>query len=83
MAFCYGATKEREQMMMNLIAAISQKTPDEARTQMMIGSKQECLDTIERYGKAGVTHFIFMMMAPYFPDELQKFAEEVIPAARK
>ena len=26
----------------------------------MIGDKQECLDTVERYRKAGVTHFIFM-----------------------
>ena len=48
----------------------------------MIGDKQECLDTIERYTKAGVTHFIFMMFAPYFVDEIQAFAEEVMPAVR-
>ena len=49
---------------------------------LWIGRKQECLDTIERYGRAGVTHFIFMLLAPYDADELQAFAEDVMPAAR-
>jgi hypothetical protein len=31
----------------------------------------------------GVTHFIFMLFPPYFVDEIQAFAEEVIPAARR
>jgi hypothetical protein len=38
--------------------------------------------TGERYRKAGVTHFIFMMFAPYFLDEVQAFAEEVLPMFR-
>jgi alkanesulfonate monooxygenase SsuD/methylene tetrahydromethanopterin reductase-like flavin-dependent oxidoreductase (luciferase family) len=49
----------------------------------MIGDQQECLDTIERYRKAGVTHFIFMTFTPYFLDEIQGFAEEVIAAVRQ
>ncbi|MBI3782834.1 MAG: hypothetical protein HY270_05465 [Deltaproteobacteria bacterium] len=49
----------------------------------MIGDKQECVDTVERYTKAGVTHFIFMTFAPYFEDEIQGFIEEVAPAFRK
>jgi alkanesulfonate monooxygenase SsuD/methylene tetrahydromethanopterin reductase-like flavin-dependent oxidoreductase (luciferase family) len=49
----------------------------------MIGDKQECLGTVERYVKAGVTHFIFMTFVPYFEDEMQAFAEEVIPAVRR
>jgi alkanesulfonate monooxygenase SsuD/methylene tetrahydromethanopterin reductase-like flavin-dependent oxidoreductase (luciferase family) len=48
----------------------------------MIGDKAECLDVIERYLRAGVTHFIFMTFTPYFLDEIQAFAEEVIPAVR-
>ena len=44
--------------------------PDDARarsaSQIMLGAKQQCLDTVERYRKVGVTHFIFMMFAPYF-----------------
>ena len=27
-----------------------------------------------------MTHFIFMVFTPHFPDEIQAFAEEVIPA---
>ena len=53
-----------------------------ARKAIMIGDKQECLDTIERYGKVGVTHFIFMLFQPIHADEVQAFAEEVIPAVR-
>ena len=45
----------------------------------MIGDAQECLDTVERYTRAGVTHFIFMTFQPYFEEEIQRFAEEVIP----
>ena len=48
----------------------------------MIGSKVECMDTIERYTKAGVTHFIFMSLAPYFLEDFQRFAEDVMPAFR-
>ena len=32
---------------------------------------------------AGVTHFIFMTFAPYFVDEMQGFAEDVAPVARR
>jgi alkanesulfonate monooxygenase SsuD/methylene tetrahydromethanopterin reductase-like flavin-dependent oxidoreductase (luciferase family) len=66
-----------------LIASMRQTTPEEARKQIMIGEKQECLDTVERYRRAGVTHFIFMTFAPYQPDEMQAFAEDVAPAARR
>jgi len=59
-----------------------QVPPEQARKQIMIGDKQECLDTIGRYAAAGVTHFIFMMFTPLFVNEIQAFAEEVIPAVR-
>src|SRR5262249_59400918 len=78
MPLCYRAP-QREQFICQLIASMRQTTPEQAREQIMIGEKQECLDTIERYRKAGVTHFIFITFAPYFVDELQAFAEEVIP----
>jgi alkanesulfonate monooxygenase SsuD/methylene tetrahydromethanopterin reductase-like flavin-dependent oxidoreductase (luciferase family) len=82
MPMCYGGGSEREKFMMQLIAGMQQCTPDEARRRIMMGSKDECLETVARYGKAGVTHFIFMAFQPVFPDELQAFAEDVAPAAR-
>jgi F420-dependent oxidoreductase-like protein len=82
LALCYRAPKEREQATMAIVGAMSGQSPQEARKQIMIGDKQECLDTIERYTKAGVTHFIFMMMAPYQPEDVERFATEVIPAVR-
>jgi F420-dependent oxidoreductase-like protein len=79
---CYKAAPARQEFMCNLIAHMNQKSPEEARRQIMIGDKQECLDTIGRYRKADITHFIFMVFAPYFLDEIQGFAEEVIPAVK-
>jgi alkanesulfonate monooxygenase SsuD/methylene tetrahydromethanopterin reductase-like flavin-dependent oxidoreductase (luciferase family) len=60
-----------------------QTTPEAVRKDIMIGGKEECLATVERFVKAGVSHFIFMTFQPYFTDEMQAFAEEVIPAARR
>jgi F420-dependent oxidoreductase-like protein len=79
----YNAPPPRQEFMCQLVANMRQTTPEEARKSIVIGSKQECLDTIGRYAKAGVTHFIFMMFAPYFVDEIQGFAEDVMPAARR
>jgi len=79
---CYRAPKEREEVMMSIIGAMSGQQPQEARKQIMIGDQHECLNTIERYRKAGVTHFIFMAIAPFFLEDFQRFAEDVIPAFR-
>jgi alkanesulfonate monooxygenase SsuD/methylene tetrahydromethanopterin reductase-like flavin-dependent oxidoreductase (luciferase family) len=79
---CYRAAPEREQFMCQLMANMRQTTPELVRPQIMIGGKDECLGTVERYRAAGVTHFIFMTFAPYFTDEMQAFAEEVMPAVR-
>ncbi|MCW5889866.1 MAG: LLM class F420-dependent oxidoreductase [bacterium] len=79
---CYRASAEREAFVQQLVAGMRGTTPEAARESIMIGGKDECLETIARYGKAGVTHFVFMTFAPYVLDELQAFAEEVAPAAR-
>ncbi len=79
---CYRAPKEREQNVAQLFAAIGQTTPELARKQAMIGGREECIDTIERYTKAGITHFIFTVLSPYYLDDIQRFAEEVIPQFR-
>ena len=67
---------------MNLIAGMEKSDPATARRRIMIGDREECFETIDRYAKAGVTHFIFMTFVPYNEDEIQRFAEEVMPAAR-
>lgn len=79
---CYTADRARQEMVCAMMATMRQATPDAARRMCMMGSKQECLDTVERYVRAGVTHFILMVLAPYAFDEIQAFAEEVIPVAR-
>ncbi len=83
MPLCYRANPDREAFVCNLIASMRQTTPEEARQGIMIGDRQECLDTVARFRKVGVTHFIFMTFAPYFEHEIQAFAEEVMPAARR
>jgi F420-dependent oxidoreductase-like protein len=83
MPLCYTENRDRQNMVLTVAAMTRQITPEAAREMVMIGSKQECVDTVERYRRAGVTHFIFMMFAPYFLDEVQAFAEEVVPAFRR
>jgi alkanesulfonate monooxygenase SsuD/methylene tetrahydromethanopterin reductase-like flavin-dependent oxidoreductase (luciferase family) len=65
-----------------LAATLGRTSPEEARKQMLIGGAQECLDTIEKYSKVGVTHFMFASAAPFELDEIRGFAEEVIPQTR-
>ena len=82
MPLVYNAPEARVDFWCNMTASMQETTPDVARASLMAGSKQECLDTIERYANAGVTHFIFMAPAPYFLDEVQAFAEDVMPEVR-
>jgi alkanesulfonate monooxygenase SsuD/methylene tetrahydromethanopterin reductase-like flavin-dependent oxidoreductase (luciferase family) len=72
-------------MLSSMVAMMGQTTPERARDMMVIGSKQECVDKIEGYIKAGVTHFIFLYSASpplTTEEEIQAFAEDVIPQFR-
>jgi len=83
LGLCYKAPKQREETLSSIIAMMAQTTPKHARDMMMIGSKQECIDKVEGYVKAGVTHFIFLHSPPLTSeDEIQAFSEEVIPHFR-
>ena len=80
---CYRPSREQEEEAVRFTAMIGRTSAEEARRQMMIGDRQECLDKIELYRRAGVTHFIFMQREPFAPDEVSRYAEEVIASARK
>ena len=83
LAMSYNPPKQRDEMLNGLIAMMAQTTPEKARDRIVIGNKQECIDKIEGFIRAGVTHFIFMQVWPMIvEDEVQAFAEEVIPAFR-
>jgi F420-dependent oxidoreductase-like protein len=83
LAMSYNPPKQREEMLTGLISMMAQTTQEKARDRIIIGSKQECIDKIDGFRKAGVTHFIFMQIWPMLAeDEVQAFAEEVIPAFR-
>jgi F420-dependent oxidoreductase-like protein len=80
LANCYKAPKQREEMLSSIVGMMAQRTPESARDIMIIGSKQECVDKIESYIKAGVTHFIFLHNPPITAEEdIQAFAEDIIP----
>ncbi len=82
MPLCYTDDTERQNAIAGLVAAVRETTPEEGRKMGMIGGKQECLDRIAAFRKAGITHFIFMSFSPYNVDEMQAFIEDVAPAAR-
>jgi F420-dependent oxidoreductase-like protein len=80
LANCYKAPKQREETLSSMVGMMAQTTPERARDRMIIGSKQECVDKLEGYIKAGVTHFIFMHNPPITAEEdIQAFAEDIIP----
>ncbi len=80
LALCYNAPKQREEMLSSIVGMMAQKTPEQARDIMIIGSKQECVDKIENYVRSGVSHFIFLHNPPITAEEdIQAFAEEIIP----
>jgi F420-dependent oxidoreductase-like protein len=80
LGLCYKAPKQREEMLSSVVAMMAQTTPELARNRMIIGSKQECVDKLEGYIKAGVTHFIFMHNPGLTAEEdIQAFAEDIIP----
>jgi alkanesulfonate monooxygenase SsuD/methylene tetrahydromethanopterin reductase-like flavin-dependent oxidoreductase (luciferase family) len=84
MALCYKASKDREQMISQLVASIAPIRPEQARDRIMIGGKDECLDKIAQYTEVGVTHFIFNLRWPILvEEEFQAFAEEVIASFSK
>jgi F420-dependent oxidoreductase-like protein len=53
-----------------------------ARANVMTGSASECQDTVARYRRAGITHFIFLLVPPFDLEAVQAFAEDVVPGLR-
>jgi F420-dependent oxidoreductase-like protein len=83
LTLCFRPGREREEEAVSFTAMIGRTSAEEARKQMMIGDKQECLDKVELYRRAGVNHFIFMLREPVAPDEISRYADEVITSARR
>lgn len=83
MPLCYRGARDQEDLICQLFAPLRNTTPEEVRKDIMVGGKQECLDRIGRFVAVGVTHFIFMLFTPYQLDQVEAFADEVIPAARR
>lgn len=79
---CYEASREREEQTQKFAAILGRTSPEDARKQMIIGRKQECLDKIEQYVNAGVTHFILVSLRPFEVEEVTAFAEDVIATVR-
>lgn len=80
--FCYRASREQEGAAIQFAAALGRTSPVEARKQMIIGGKDECLDTVDRYARCGITHFILIAARSLVPEELARFADDVMGAAR-
>lgn len=82
MPLCYTEDRAAQNLVCELLAGALGIDKDAARRQAMVGGSDECLDKVDAYVEAGATHFIFMLMAPYDHDQIQAFAEKVVPAAR-
>jgi F420-dependent oxidoreductase-like protein len=80
---CYTEDEVLRAGVVELLAGAFGVSAEHMARQMIVGGKQECVDRVRAYVDVGVTHFIFMCMAPYPHDQLQAFVEEVAPAARR
>ena len=76
---CYGMPAEAEAAVASAMAGVMQTSAEEARKGMVIGSGEQCLDKIQLYVEAGITHFIFLVTPFNVEDEFQRFAEDIIP----
>jgi probable F420-dependent oxidoreductase len=54
--------------------------PDRAAEMMIAGSPEQCIEQIERFRGLGVGEFMLITLAPFDDDELECFAERVLPA---
>jgi alkanesulfonate monooxygenase SsuD/methylene tetrahydromethanopterin reductase-like flavin-dependent oxidoreductase (luciferase family) len=80
----HNMPKERQNFFFQSVARAGQTTLDKAGDRMTIGSRQRSIERVERFIKAGITHFIFLRIAPHIVgDEIQAFAEEVVPKFRQ
>ena len=48
----------------------------------LVGSTDEVLRRLEEFQKAGVTHFIMLMAAPFEHDQLRRFADTIVAKFR-
>jgi len=80
---CYRASAEKEAEVAAGMAGIMQVSAADARRQIMMGGREQCLDLIERYVNAGITHFIFLVLPTNVNEEFERFAQEVIPELRR
>jgi alkanesulfonate monooxygenase SsuD/methylene tetrahydromethanopterin reductase-like flavin-dependent oxidoreductase (luciferase family) len=83
MPLCYSSDESRQRAVCATLSRMYGISDEQARERIMLGSRDECLEKVDAYRAAGVTHFIFMCFTPIAADELQAFAEEVAPAARR
>lgn len=82
LALCYSEDEAMQTAITQLLAGAFQVSEAETRAANMIGGRQECLDRVGAFQEQGVTHFIFMMLAPYPLDQVQAFAEDVAASFR-
>jgi F420-dependent oxidoreductase-like protein len=79
---CYTDDESVQNGVSELLGAAYGMPAEAAREMMFCGGKDACIERAHQYVEVGVTHIIFMTVAPYQHDMIQAFAEEVIPAFR-
>jgi len=79
---CYTDDVSVQNAVAGLLAAAYGVSTEAAKDMMFCGGKDACIERVHRYAEVGVTHIIFMSVAPYQVDMIQAFAEEVMPAFR-
>jgi F420-dependent oxidoreductase-like protein len=57
--------------------------PERAGEMIIAGSPEQCIEKIHRYRALGVSEFMLITLEPFDDDELETFAEHVLPAFKQ
>jgi len=76
------SSKEERDATINAIAQAFGAPPEQVEPGLLIGSTEEIRDRMAKYVETGVSHFIFLLSAPFDQNTIRRIAEDVIPAFR-
>jgi F420-dependent oxidoreductase-like protein len=76
-------TPSEKDTLVRAFAEVWKVPPEKADGMLLVGTREEVRERVERFIEAGVTHFIVATTTPYDLASIRGFADEVIPRFRR
>lgn len=78
-----GADEQEADAVLQRVAARRGEDSEFAKATMLAGTAPQVIERVHAYVEAGARHIVLSLQAPYATDQLERFAQDVIPAFRK